>query len=171
MDSSDNIKVVIRQSNGDQFDVSVPKNTLVKDLKVACKEKSGMEPEEMRLIHKGKILKDDGDQTIDQYNITDGLTVHLVKGKNPNAQAANTSANTAPASAPAGGAAAAGGAAGAGMAGGAAGSDPFAGMGGMGGMGGFGGMGGMGGNPYGGMGGMPGGMGGMGGMPPGGMNP
>ena len=47
-----------------------------------------MEPEEMRLIHKGKILKDDGDQTIDQYNITDGLTVHLVKGKNPNAASA-----------------------------------------------------------------------------------
>ena len=33
----------------------------------------------MRLIHKGKILKDEN--TISTYNITDGLTVHLVKGK------------------------------------------------------------------------------------------
>lgn len=62
---SEKIKIVIRQSNGDQFDVEIEKGALVKDLKVACKEKSGMEPEEMRLIHKGKILKDDGDQTID----------------------------------------------------------------------------------------------------------
>ena len=61
MDSSSQIKVVIRQSNGDQFDVSINANALVKDLKVACKDKSGMEPEEMRLIHKGKILKDDGE--------------------------------------------------------------------------------------------------------------
>ena len=62
---SPKIKVVIRQSNGDQFDVEIEAKSLVKDLKVACKEKSGMEPEEMRLIHKGKILKDDGDQTVD----------------------------------------------------------------------------------------------------------
>ena len=55
------IKVIIRQSNGDQFEVQVAADILVKDLKVACKEKSGMAPEEMRLIHKGKILKDDGD--------------------------------------------------------------------------------------------------------------
>ena len=34
---------------------------------------------EMRLIHKGKILKDE--QNISEYKITDGLTVHLVKGK------------------------------------------------------------------------------------------
>lgn len=33
----------------------------------------------MRLIFKGKILKDE--QTLDEYKITDGLTVHLVKGK------------------------------------------------------------------------------------------
>ena len=35
--------------------------------------------EEMRLIYKGKILKDE--QTLDSYKITDGMTVHLVKGK------------------------------------------------------------------------------------------
>ena len=49
---------------------------------------------EMRLIHKGKILKDE--QNISEYKITDGLTVHLVKG-NSSAPAggANASASTA----------------------------------------------------------------------------
>ena len=139
---SPKIKVVIRQSNGDQFDVEIESKALVKDLKVACKEKSGMEPEEMRLIHKGKILKDDGDQTIDQYNITDGMTVHLVKGKSANSSSAATGATSTTSAAA--GATGATGAAGAGAAG-AAGADPFGGMGGMGGMGGYpGGMGGMG---------------------------
>lgn len=32
----------------------------------------------MRLIFKGKILKDE--MTVGDYNITDGLTIHLVKG-------------------------------------------------------------------------------------------
>lgn len=34
---------------------------------------------EMRLIFKGKILKDE--MTLDEYKITDGMTIHLVKGK------------------------------------------------------------------------------------------
>ena len=38
-----------------------------------------MTAEDMRLIFKGKILKDE--LTLDEYKITDGLTVHLVKGK------------------------------------------------------------------------------------------
>lgn len=153
---SPKIKVVIRQSNGDQFDIEIESKAFVKDLKVACKEKSGMQPEEMRLIHKGKILKDDGDQTIDQYNITDGMTVHLVKGKSANATApaSSSSAGSTAASTGAATGAAAGGSAGASLgAGGAgAGADPYAGLGGY-----PGGMGGMGG----GMGGYPGGMGGM----------
>ncbi len=38
-----------------------------------------MKAEEMRLIFKGKILKDE--MTLDEYKIVDGLTVHMVKGK------------------------------------------------------------------------------------------
>ena len=34
----------------------------------------------MRLIFKGKILKDE--MKLDEYKIADGLTVHLVKGAN-----------------------------------------------------------------------------------------
>jgi len=33
----------------------------------------------MRLIFKGKILKDE--MTLDEYKIGDGLTIHMVKGK------------------------------------------------------------------------------------------
>jgi uncharacterized ubiquitin-like protein YukD len=33
----------------------------------------------MRLIFKGKILKDE--LNLEEYKITDGLTVHMVKGK------------------------------------------------------------------------------------------
>jgi Ubiquitin family len=33
----------------------------------------------MRLIFKGKILKDE--VTLEEYKIEDGVTVHLVKGK------------------------------------------------------------------------------------------
>lgn len=44
----------------------------------------------MRLIFKGRILKDD--QTLPDFKIEDGLTVHLVKGK-----AAGGAATSAPA--------------------------------------------------------------------------
>lgn len=49
----------------------------------------------MRLIFKGKILKDD--ITLKDYNITDGLTIHLVKGGG--AKTAPKPAPTAPAAA------------------------------------------------------------------------
>ena len=125
----------------------------------------------------GRILKDE--QTIESYEIQDGLTVHLVKGKTAAAggqPSAGAGASTAQSSAGASGA----GGAGASGAGGATGADPMAGLGGMGGMPGMGmpgmGMPGMGmpgmGMPGMGMPGMaagaggPNGMGGLGGMDP-----
>jgi hypothetical protein len=153
------IKISVAQSSGDKFEVEISPKATVEELKKACATKqSSIAADEMRLIFKGKILKDE--MTLDEYKITtDGLTVHLVKGKAAGGAATETSStSTASAGAAAGGAAGAGfGAAGAGQ------PNPFAGMGGMGGMGGFGGggmgghggYGGMGGNPYGGMGGMP----------------
>jgi len=47
-----------------------------------------MTAEDMRLIFKGKILKDE--LTLDEYKIQDGLTVHLVKGKSSAATTAET---------------------------------------------------------------------------------
>ena len=96
---------------------------------------------EMRLIFKGKILKPD-EKTIEDFKITDGLTIHLVKSKAsapgggatttlPTESSDSTGATSAPLDT------------------GAAQPNPFAGMGGMGGgmPPGFGGMGGMGGQP------------------------
>jgi ubiquilin len=141
------IKVILRQSSGDQFEVEIPANASVKDLKEECaKKQTAITADEMRLIFKGKILKDE--LTLDEYKIADGLTIHLVKGSKPGAtgstQGSSLGGTTSESSTGATGA----GAAGAGV--GAAGANPFAGMGGMG----FGGMpmGGFG-NPYGGMGG------------------
>jgi ubiquilin len=108
-----------------------------------------MKAEEMRLIFKGKILKDE--MTLDEYKITDGLTVHLVKGKSAGAPGDSSSLSGATAT----DASSVAGSTGAGAGAGAAQPNPFAGMGGMGGMGGFGGMQGMGGMG----GGMPPGMG------------
>ncbi len=115
---------------------------------------------EMRLIFKGKILKDE--MTLEDYKITDGLTIHLVKGgaKGPAASTApptgtapTTAASTAPADTgaqaqppnPFAGGMPAGmppGMAGmfGGMGGGAGGAGGMPGMPGMGGMGGAGGM-------------------------------
>lgn len=103
----------------------------------------------MRLIFKGKILKDE--MTLDEYKITDGLTVHVVKGKS--ASGAQPAASTASAEGSSLGGAPTTAASDAG----AAQTNPMAGM------AGFPGMGGMGGMPAG-MG-MPPGMGGMAGMP------
>ena len=51
----------------------------VGDFKALCAEKqSNIPAAEMRLIFKGKILKDES--TLDHYKITDGLTIHMVKG-------------------------------------------------------------------------------------------
>ena len=65
-------------------------NASVKDLKEACEKKQDqIKADEMRLIFKGKILKDE--MTLDEYKIGDGLTVHLVKGSKPGAAGAGAS--------------------------------------------------------------------------------
>ena len=139
------LQLNIRQSNGEQFEVTVAATATVLQLKQAAEAGSKLPPDQQRLIFKGRILKDE--QTLESYKIENGSQVHLVKAKaagtsgpatdaDSTAAATTDSANAQP--------------------------NPFAGMGGMpgmGGMGGFPGMGGMGGFP-----GM-GGMGGMGGMP------
>ena len=73
------IKVQLRQNSGAQFDIEVNGKGTVRDLKEACVEKAGISADEMRLIFKGKILKDEN--TLEEYKIEDGVTVHLVKGK------------------------------------------------------------------------------------------
>lgn len=48
------IKLTIRQSSGEQFEVTVAADATVLQLKEACKEGAKLEPENQRLIFKGK---------------------------------------------------------------------------------------------------------------------
>ena len=49
------LKLVIRQSNGEQFEVTVPATATVLELKNACAEGAKLEAENQRLIFKGKL--------------------------------------------------------------------------------------------------------------------
>jgi ubiquilin len=74
------LKLVIRQSNGDQFEVEVESAAAsVAELKKACESGAQLPPDQQRLIFKGRILKDE--QTLESYKIENGVTVHLVKAK------------------------------------------------------------------------------------------
>jgi ubiquilin len=166
------IKVTIRQNSGAQFDVQVNPKGTVKDLKEACASQAGISAEEQRLIFKGKnslslrdcvgkILKDEN--TLEEYKIEDGVTVHLVKGKSASASGASGESSSGAQASSSSSGAGAGAGAGAGLGAGAGG---LGGLGGFGGFGGLGGMGGMGGFPGMAAGGGPSGMGGLGGMNP-----
>ena len=48
------IKITIRQSSGDQFEVQLAPTSTVLQLKEECKEKTQLPPESQRLIFKGK---------------------------------------------------------------------------------------------------------------------
>ena len=86
----DKVTLKIRQGSGEQFEVQVVKDCTIAELKTACEEGSKLSADNMRLIFKGKltvftnqllgrILKDE--QTLVDFKIEDGQTVHLVKGK------------------------------------------------------------------------------------------
>ncbi len=88
------IKVILRQSSGDQFEVEIAPDATVAELKAECATKQdAIKAEEMRLIFKGKILKDE--MKLDEdYKIADGLTVHLVKGSNKGASSSGPATTT-----------------------------------------------------------------------------
>jgi ubiquilin len=96
------LKLTMKQNSGQQFEVSIAADgTTVNDLKKLCMEPTKFTLEEIRLIYKGnitwchnrigKILKDEN--TLKDYKIADGDTVHLVKGKTA-AGASSTPATT-----------------------------------------------------------------------------
>lgn len=105
---SNNIKITMRQNSGTQFEVEVDAKGTVFNLKEACASKAEIPAEEQRLIFKGKliiiptdmvlmiclgkILKDEN--TLEEYKIEDGVTVHLVKGKSAAASGSTSSAST-----------------------------------------------------------------------------
>lgn len=77
MASSDDISIVFKVSGGTQFNISVPKNLTVKDLKDRISEPSNVPSSQQRLIYKGRILKDN--DSLDDMKVENGHTMHLVK--------------------------------------------------------------------------------------------
>ncbi len=55
---ADIIKINIKQAMENSFDITVSVNGTVADIKTACAEWSGVKATEMKLIFKGRILKD-----------------------------------------------------------------------------------------------------------------
>lgn len=89
---AEKIKLTLRQNSGSQFDVEVDPTATIKELKQACQDGAGMPADEMRLIFKGKILKDE--QTLTDYKIENGCTIHLVKGKGGSSSTSGTSSES-----------------------------------------------------------------------------
>ena len=129
------LNLIIKSSNADKTEVKADPSITVEDFKkiVSTSMEPTICPTVMRLIYKGRVMKDEC--TLSFYGINeDGQTIHLVKGSS------GTTATTTPAAVPVAAPvpnpyAAVGG----GM------NNPFAAMGGMGGMDPFAAMGGMGG--------------------------
>lgn len=57
---------------------SVSTDTTIRDLKMLCQSTCSLEPDQQRMLHKGKILHDS--QTIEEAGLSDGATLFLVKG-------------------------------------------------------------------------------------------
>ena len=53
------IKIVVRVSEDQTFDVELEKNATVKELKGHCEKNQGVPIEDIKLIFKGRILKDE----------------------------------------------------------------------------------------------------------------
>ncbi|TRY52118.1 Ubiquilin [Cryptosporidium tyzzeri] len=77
MASINEISIVFKVSGGTQFNISVPRNTIVKDLKDKISEPSNIPSSQQRLIYKGRILKDS--DSLDGMKVESGHTMHLVK--------------------------------------------------------------------------------------------
>ena len=75
------IHVNIKQLSNKSSVIEIDPNVTVNDLKSKIAEIVDLVPERQRLIHNGKILKDD--KTLSEYNIEEGHTVILLKRSLP----------------------------------------------------------------------------------------
>jgi hypothetical protein len=73
------ITIGIKKTTGESFSVSLPASdtTLVDELRAQVAAAAGIPPQEIKLIFRGKVLKDG--TTLALYNVTDGVVVHLMK--------------------------------------------------------------------------------------------
>lgn len=77
------INVNIKSSSDKKFIIAIQTDKTVLDLKTAIAEQTQVPAERQRLIYSGRVLKDH--DTLADYKIADGNTVHMVKGSQPGA--------------------------------------------------------------------------------------
>lgn len=71
----------VRCFNGSKFSVQISLDSTVESLKSVIAQKRDVAAERLRLIYKGRMLKDD--QTLESYGLEADHTVHLVRGFAP----------------------------------------------------------------------------------------
>lgn len=87
------LTLTIKCSNADKATVVIESTATVLDLKQKIAEQLSVPATQQRLIYKGRVLKDES--TLENYDIQNEHTVHMVKGAAP---AGSTPAAAAPAS-------------------------------------------------------------------------
>src|SRR6185436_5325739 len=75
------ITVTVKSSNDQKYSVTIDTSKTVLEFKQAIAEKCDTAAERQRLIYSGKVLKDT--DTLETYKISEGHTVHMVKGALP----------------------------------------------------------------------------------------
>jgi len=91
-ESKETFSLHIKQSDGKKHTVNVSASDTVLQLKEAVAAAGDVPVDRQRLIFAGKVLKDE--DTLENYNLKNDLTVHLVRS-NPSAKAAATSGTSA----------------------------------------------------------------------------
>uniref|UniRef100_A0A7S2SNT8 Ubiquitin-like domain-containing protein n=1 Tax=Rhizochromulina marina TaxID=1034831 RepID=A0A7S2SNT8_9STRA len=93
--AANEITVKVKRTSGEQMvEMTVAPDLSVQAFKEAIQAKLGVDPAAQRLIHKGKILKDD--QGLDVYKVATGETVLLQVTQRPAAAGATPSGTQAP---------------------------------------------------------------------------
>ena len=88
------IKVNVKCSNADKYEVETTSSATVAEFKVSLAAVSQVAPENQRLIYKGRVLKDD--LALDSYGVEEGQTVHLVKSGKARTEAPPPAASSVP---------------------------------------------------------------------------
>ncbi|KAG4302044.1 hypothetical protein PCANB_001927 [Pneumocystis canis] len=72
------ITVNVKASNDKKYTIEVDTDATIEEFKQLISTKADITPERQRLIYSGRVLKDE--EKIETYKISDGHTVHLVRG-------------------------------------------------------------------------------------------
>ncbi len=75
---SDTFKIRVKFLSKDTYEVEVSSDTIVAELKKLLEAQSKVKPAEIKLIFKGKILRQDDDKMSD-LDISEGCTLHMIQ--------------------------------------------------------------------------------------------